>query len=68
MTFHSEENRGQLAPDVMARVKLPSPVPDLAAFCDIMSRGARAEGKEAFLKQEEGWLVIRKVEPRRRLL
>ena len=65
MNFYAEHNHGQLAPDVMARVQLPAPVNELAAFCDMLSAKAREEGKEAFLKQGGEWLLIRKADARK---
>lgn len=60
MNFYGEHNHGQFESDVMARVQLPAPVNELAAFCDILAGRAREEGKDAFLKQEGEWLLIRK--------
>lgn len=65
MNFYAEHNHGQFAPEVMARVQLPAPVNELAAFCDMLFDKARETGHEAYLNQEGEWLLIRK-EPKRR--
>ena len=65
MNLYAEHNHGQFAPEVMARVQLPAPVNELAAFCDILAGQAREEGKDAFLKQEGEWLLIRKEDARK---